>query len=66
LIGDDDKALVVNYRVENDPSSHKVHYVVDKLFTKGELRLGAEKVGIVWKKREKKGFWNSMLGGGAS
>lgn len=56
LLDEKNQAMVVNYRVANDPETKKIHYVVDKLFSKGELRLGSEKVQITWNKKEK-GFW---------
>jgi P-type conjugative transfer protein TrbG len=63
LLDDDNKAMVVNYRVDNDPGTHKIHYVVDKLFAKGELRIGSEKVQIFWKKKEKSFFSNFGFAG---
>lgn len=63
LLDEKGNAMVVNYRVEDDPESKKIHYVVDKLFAKGELRLGSEKVQITWKKREKS-FWSGFSSNG--
>lgn len=56
LLNSKDEAMVVNYRRHEDPTSRKVHYIVDKLFARAELRIGSEKVRIVWKKKEKS-FW---------
>lgn len=56
LLDDKNQAMVVNYRVASDPATKKTHYVVDKLFAKGELRLGSEKVTISWNKKSD-GFW---------
>lgn len=64
LLDEKGLAMVVNYRVKDDSESKKIHYVVDKLFAKGELILGSEKVQITWKKKEKS-FWGGFgLGGG--
>lgn len=63
LVDDKSNALVVNYRVEFDPDSQKTHYVVDKLFAKGELRIGDQKVQIAWKKKDK-GLVNKFFSGG--
>jgi type IV secretion system protein VirB9 len=52
-----DEAMVVNFRRLEDPVSKKVHYVVDKLFAKAELRDGNEKVRITWNKKSKS-FWS--------
>lgn len=56
LLDEKNQAMVVNYRVLSDPVTKKTHYVVDKLFSKGELRLGSEKVTISWSKKTD-GFW---------
>jgi type IV secretion system protein VirB9 len=53
LIDEKGNEMVVNYRREVDASSERVHYVVDKLFGKGELRKGKEVVKISWKRQEK-------------
>lgn len=47
------EAMVVNYRREEDPATGVVHYVVDKLFSKAELRLGSDKVDIAWQRQSK-------------
>lgn len=65
LLDEKGQAMVVNYRVKDDPESKKIHYVVDKLFAKGELRLGSEKVQIVWKKKEKS-LWGEFSSGWGS
>ncbi len=65
LLDDDNQAMVVNYRVDTDPDTSKTHYVVDKLFAKGELRIGSEKVQIYWKKKEKS-VWSKFGFAGAS
>lgn len=51
-----DKEMVVNYRREVDGTTGTIHYVVDKLFSKAELRRGSEVVKISWKRQEKS-FW---------
>lgn len=51
-----DKEMVVNYRREVDRTTGTIHYVVDKLFSKAELRRGTEVVKISWKRQEKS-FW---------
>ena len=56
------KDMVVNYRREIDSATRTVHYVVDKLFAIGQLRMGSETVKVEWL-RKKKSFWNF---GGAS
>jgi len=56
LLDEKDNVMVVNYRREIDPETKKIHYVVDKLFSKGELIIGTEKVLISWKKKEKSIF----------
>jgi P-type conjugative transfer protein TrbG len=56
LIDEKGNQMVVNYRSETDPTTGTIHYVVDKLFAKGELRRGSEKVVISWKQKEKN-FW---------
>lgn len=56
LIDEKGNLMVVNYRSETDPATGVIHYVVDKLFAKGELRRGSEKVTISWKQKEKN-FW---------
>jgi len=58
LLDEKGEAMVVNYRREQDPQTNKIHYIVDKLFAKAELRLGSEKVKIDWKRKEKS-FWSS-------
>ena len=57
LIDESGKAMVVNYRRDVDKTTGAIHYVVDKLFSKGELRRGSETVKIDWKRKEK-GFWS--------
>lgn len=57
LLNEKDEAAVVNYRREEDPDTRKIHYVVDKLFDKCELRSGSEKVRVARKKR--RSFWGS-------
>lgn len=56
LMDEKDKEMVVNYRRVVDPETGSIHYVVDKLFSKAELRRGSEKVKISWKRKEKS-FW---------
>ena len=56
LIDEKGNQMVVNYRAQVDQTSGTTHYVVDKLFSKGELRRGSEKVVITWKQKET-GFW---------
>jgi type IV secretion system protein VirB9 len=56
LIDEKGGAMVVNYRRQEDAETKKIHYVVDKLFSKAELRIGSEKVQISWKRKEKS-FW---------
>ena len=51
-----DKEMVVNYRREVDGGTGTIHYVVDKLFSKAELRRGSEVVKMSWKRHEKS-FW---------
>lgn len=58
LIDEKGGAMVVNYRREEDPGTGKIHYIVDKLFSKAELRAGSDKVEISWKRKEKS-FWGS-------
>lgn len=48
-----DKEMVVNYRREVNSRTGTIHYVVDKLFSKAELRRGTEVVKISWKRLEK-------------
>lgn len=62
LLDEKDKAIVVNYRREEDPESRKIHYVVDKLFDRCELTSGDKKVRITWKKTES--HWYSGWFGG--
>lgn len=62
LIDEKGKEMVVNYRREVDKATGTIHYVVDKLFSKGELRRGSESVKISWTRKEPKGFWNRMSG----
>ena len=57
LKDDKDKEMVVNYRREVDPVTSTIHYVVDKLFDKAELRRGSETVKISWIRKEKS-FWS--------
>lgn len=59
LIDEDGKEMVVNYRRDVDSVTGSIHYVVDKLFAKGELRRGKEKVKISWQRKEKS-FWGSF------
>lgn len=54
-----DKEMVVNYRREVDGTTGTIHYVVDKLFSKAELRRGSEVVKISWKRHEKSFFGSS-------
>jgi len=61
LLNEKGEAMVVNYRREEDPETRKVHYVVDKLFSKAELRVGSETIKISWKRKEKS-FWGSLGG----
>lgn len=56
LINEEGKEMVVNYRRDVDPNTGAIHYVVDKLFAKGELRRGKETVKISWQRKEKR-FW---------
>jgi type IV secretion system protein VirB9 len=56
LVDEKGSAMVVNYRREEDAATGAIHYVVDKLVTKAELRAGSEKVQITWKRKEKS-FW---------
>ena len=56
LINEEGKEMVVNYRRDVDPGTGAIHYVVDKLFAKGELRRGKETVKISWQRKEKR-FW---------
>jgi P-type conjugative transfer protein TrbG len=56
LLDEKGDVMKVNYRREEDPKTGVIHYVVDKLFSQAELRLGEEKVKIVWK-RKGKGLW---------
>ncbi len=58
LIDEVGKHMVVNYRREVDEATAKIHYVVDKLFNKGELRMGSESVKISWKRKEKS-WWKT-------
>lgn len=54
LLDDDGKANVVNYRMRRpqEGSANKAYYyMVDKLFTTAELRLGKETVTITWGKK---------------
>lgn len=51
-----DKEMVVNYRRDVDGTTGTIHYVVDKLFSKAELRRGSEVVKISWKRQEKNLF----------
>ena len=53
LMDEKDKEMVVNYRREVDSVTSTIHYVIDKLFAKAELRRGSEVVKIVWKRKEK-------------
>ena len=54
-----DHEMVVNYRREVDRTTGTIHYVVDKLFSKAELRRGSEVVKISWKRKETN-FWSSF------
>ena len=56
LLNEKDEAMVINYRRHEDPTTGKVHYIVDKLFAKAELGSGSSKVKVIWKKKEKS-FW---------
>lgn len=60
LIDEKGKEMVVNYRREADGTTGTIHYVVDKLFTKGELRRGSDTVRIGWKRKEKS-FWGGLM-----
>ncbi len=60
LIDEKGNEMVVNYRREIDQSTNRIHYVVDKLFNKGELRMGSEVVKISWKRQEKS-WWKSLM-----
>lgn len=53
LVDEKGNLMVVNYRSHVDPASGKTHYVVDKLFNRGELRRGSEKVEVSWTRKEK-------------
>lgn len=56
LVDDEGKANVVNYRPRGN------YYIVDRLFTTAQLKLGSEKVTIAWNK--KAGWsWNGVFGG---
>lgn len=59
LIDESGKEMVVNYRRDVDPNTGSIHYVVDKLFAKGELRRGKETVKISWQRKEKS-FWGNV------
>ena len=59
LIDAEGKEMVVNYRRDVDSATGAIHYVVDKLFAKGELRRGKETVKISWQRKEKS-FWNNF------
>lgn len=59
LLDENNKVQVVNYRVKNDATEEQIHYVVDKLFRKAELRLGGQRVKITWTKKEP-GFFRRM------
>ena len=59
LIDEQGKEMVVNYRRDVDSVTGSIHYVVDKLFAKGELRRGKEVVKISWQRKEKS-FWGSF------
>lgn len=54
-------AMVIAYR-SKVTSSGDILYTVDKLFERGRLIRGTEKVEITWKRKEK-GFWSSLRGG---
>lgn len=56
LLDEKGNQMVVNYRRVVDQTTGSVHYVVDKLFAKGELRRGSEKVSVSWTRKEKS-FW---------
>lgn len=60
LIDEKGDATVVNYRTEEDETTGTVHYVIDKLFAKAELRSGEKKIQISWKRKEKS-FWGNVL-----
>lgn len=59
LLDENGKVMVVNYRREEDPDTGTIHYVVDKLFSQAELRLGPEKVRITAMKKNKS-FWGAL------
>lgn len=63
MIDEKDKEMVINYRREIDPATSTIHYVVDKLFDKAELRRGTETVKISWKRKQKPGFFGRLVGG---
>jgi P-type conjugative transfer protein TrbG len=58
LVDEKGRVMNVNYHRKDDPATGKIHYVVDKLFAKGELRRGSEAVKISWKRKEKS-FWGN-------
>lgn len=53
MIDEENKANVVPYHVKrpSDANPQRGYFVVDKLFTRAELRVADEKVGIVWSKK---------------
>lgn len=60
LLDDKGQIMVVNFRETIDEETGAVHYVVDKLFAKAELRRDSEKVTISWKRKEKS-FWSRSV-----
>lgn len=56
LLDEKGNVMVVNFRETVDEETGAIHYVVDKLFSKAELRRGSEKITISWKRKEKS-FW---------
>lgn len=56
LLDDKGNAQVVNYRMAEDKTTHTLHYIVDRLFDRAQLKLGDDVVKIVWK-RKMKHFW---------
>lgn len=60
LLDEKGKQMVVNYRRQEDKATGTIHYVIDKLFAKGELRRGSEMVSITWSRKQKQGFWSGF------
>lgn len=57
VVDDKGKAIDESFRRVEDPQTGTVYYVVDRLFAKGQLIIDAEKVDVVWKRKEK-GFFS--------